>query len=405
VPITFHPASPILRVARLDASVDYYTRVLGFSVDWIHPGIIASVSRGSCNLMLSEGDQGHAGSWVWMGVGDAEALVAEVRAAGARIRQEPTNFSWALEAQLEDLDGNVLRVGSEPRPDRPYGPWLDMHGVLWGGTAAEPLRQAAVALMDADDLAAFERLLAEHPELACTRFNTGEGYFRWPFLLWYVAENPVRTGRLPSTIVAMARAIAAAARAAGATSLSRQLDYAVVLVATGRVPRESGRQAALIDVLLDEGATPGGVDDALAHGELAAARHLIDRGAPMSLAATLCLDGTDQDVMAAALGSSDVDRRRALMISAVCGRADAIRRVLAFGVDINAYGPPGCHAHSTALHQAVNAGSLDAVRALVEAGADLQRPDAIYKATPLGWAEHLGRDAIAAYLRANQDSR
>jgi hypothetical protein len=33
--------------------------------------------------------------------------------------------------QVEDLDGNVLRVGCEPRPDRPFGPWRDMRGDFW----------------------------------------------------------------------------------------------------------------------------------------------------------------------------------------------------------------------------------------------------------------------------------
>jgi hypothetical protein len=33
--------------------------------------------------------------------------------------------------QVADPDGNVLRVGSDPRPDQPFGPWLDMEGRLW----------------------------------------------------------------------------------------------------------------------------------------------------------------------------------------------------------------------------------------------------------------------------------
>jgi hypothetical protein len=32
----------------------------------------------------------------------------------------PTNFPWALEMQVEDPDGNVLRIGSEPKTDRPF---------------------------------------------------------------------------------------------------------------------------------------------------------------------------------------------------------------------------------------------------------------------------------------------
>jgi hypothetical protein len=33
--------------------------------------------------------------------------------------------------QIEDPDGNVLRIGSEAKPDRPVGPWRDMGGDLW----------------------------------------------------------------------------------------------------------------------------------------------------------------------------------------------------------------------------------------------------------------------------------
>jgi hypothetical protein len=33
--------------------------------------------------------------------------------------------------QLEDPDGNVLRVGSDPNPGEPIGEWLDMYGQRW----------------------------------------------------------------------------------------------------------------------------------------------------------------------------------------------------------------------------------------------------------------------------------
>ena len=61
---TFNPAVPILRVANLGASLDYYVRVLGFAIDWRDDTGIASVSRDRCTLMLCQGDQGHAGAWV-----------------------------------------------------------------------------------------------------------------------------------------------------------------------------------------------------------------------------------------------------------------------------------------------------------------------------------------------------
>ncbi|GLC25787.1 tetratricopeptide repeat protein [Roseisolibacter agri] len=141
-PVTFHGAIPILRVRDLAASVDHYVRVLGFATDWHYPGSIASVSRDRCSVFLSEGDQGTSGTWAWIGVSDATALHDELRARGATIRQEPTNFAWALELQVEDPDGNVLRMGSDPRADVPFGPWKDMRGELWFATPEGGWRKA-----------------------------------------------------------------------------------------------------------------------------------------------------------------------------------------------------------------------------------------------------------------------
>ena len=129
--LAFEGVSPILRVESLPASIDYYVRVLGFKLDWESPGIIASVSRDRCGVFLCEGDQGNPGGWVWVGVGNVERLFEEYSAKGAKIRHPPTNYPWACEMQIEDPDGNVLRMGSEPKPNEPFGAWRDMRGDLW----------------------------------------------------------------------------------------------------------------------------------------------------------------------------------------------------------------------------------------------------------------------------------
>ena len=129
--IEFEGVNPIFRVGNLPASIDFYVRVLGFQLDWESPGIIASVSRGRCAIFLCEGDQGNPGSWVWIGVADVERLFEDYSSKGAKVRNPPTNYPWAREMQIEDPDGNVLRLGSEPEPDAPFGPWRDMQGDLW----------------------------------------------------------------------------------------------------------------------------------------------------------------------------------------------------------------------------------------------------------------------------------
>jgi len=128
--VGFEGVTPVLRVQSVVASIDYYVQKLGFKVDWQAP-FFASVSRGRCHIFLSEGDQGHAGGWVWIGVEDAEALFEEYRVNGAKIRHPPTNYDWAYEMQVEDLDGNVLRMGSDQKDGEPVGEWLDMAGRRW----------------------------------------------------------------------------------------------------------------------------------------------------------------------------------------------------------------------------------------------------------------------------------
>jgi uncharacterized glyoxalase superfamily protein PhnB len=67
-------------------------------------------------IMICEGAQGQPGTWLWVGVEDAEALFGEFSAKGTRVRSPPQNFDWAYEFQIEDPDGHVLRFGSESKP-------------------------------------------------------------------------------------------------------------------------------------------------------------------------------------------------------------------------------------------------------------------------------------------------
>ena len=79
--------------------------------------------------------------------------------------------------------------------------------------------------------------------------------------------------------------------------------------------------------------------------------------------------------------------------------ASSLTALIALGVDIDAYSLV-IYPHATALHQAVAAGSLDAVEVLVQAGARLDIRDKIYDGTPLQWAEYGGHGKIARYLRS-----
>ena len=110
----FERANPVLRVANLERAVHYYVEVLGFiNASW-GGADFTCVTRDEASIYLSEGDQGHPGTWVWIGVEDVRALYDEYQRAGARILTPPENFPWACEMKIGDLDAHVLRFGSDP---------------------------------------------------------------------------------------------------------------------------------------------------------------------------------------------------------------------------------------------------------------------------------------------------
>ena len=288
----------------------------------------------------------------------------------------------------------------------------------------DSLFREAVSTIDAGDVAALERLLTAHPRLVHDRLESPgawlrdkvggalDDFFRQPYLLWFVAEDPVRNGRLPANIATVARAIIDAARRQGVQSLQEQLDYALRLVSWSWIARQHGVQIELIDALLDAGASPdGNPDNALVNGNLAAAGHLVDQGATLTLATALCLGRWD-DASRLAATASDREKQFGLVLAALNGKADALRLMLSAGADVNSPSED-LFSHGTPLHHAVCSGSLEAVEVLVDAGAELSTKDRAWNGTPLDWAEHYIREAkgdadgklypeIAAYLRAKE---
>lgn len=285
----------------------------------------------------------------------------------------------------------------------------------------------AVAAIDCGDVAGLERLVAANPALvrerlaspgAWLRETVGgalDGFFQRPYLLWFVAEDPVRHGSLPANIAAVARAIVEAARREAAPTLQEQLDYALTLVSWSSIARKHGVQIALIDVLVDAGAATGGnPNNALVNRNVAAAEHLLKRGAEMTLAAALCLGRWD-DVDRLVATATEPQKQFSFVLAALNGKADALRRMIRAGVDVNAPSAD-LYSHGTPLHHAVCSGSLEAVEVLVEAGARTGTKDSAWGGTPFGWAEHYlsegqenrrdKQDAeIAAYLRRHDGDR
>jgi catechol 2,3-dioxygenase-like lactoylglutathione lyase family enzyme len=111
-------AIPILRVEDAAVAVAWYER-LGFAKQWEHrfkpefPAFV-EVLRGSVRLFLSE----HTGdarpdTLVYLRVRDVDAIASEF---GVQVKDAP----WAREIELQDPDGNRLRIGTpsnQPSPE------------------------------------------------------------------------------------------------------------------------------------------------------------------------------------------------------------------------------------------------------------------------------------------------
>jgi hypothetical protein len=271
----------------------------------------------------------------------------------------------------------------------------------------------AVTAIDAGDIQTLTHLLGETPELAGARLKrpsrwlldalggTVPDFFAEPYLLWFVAEDPVRNGTLPANIADAARCIVASAQQHAAHSVQDQIDYCLRLVAWSWIARDAGVQIGLIDVLVDAAAAVvGGLpNDALVNRNTAAAAHLIDRGAPVTLAAAACL-GRWSVVTELGLHASHAQRQFAFVLAALNGHAGALTALLAVGADVNAHSND-LYSHASPLHHAVASGSLDAVRTLVAAGASAHAVDTAWSGTSLGWAQHYVDEATPSDKHAD----
>ncbi len=127
----FGSPMPVFRVKDVDASIAYYVNALGFKLRWRAGDSFACVGRDASAIFLTDDNQSQPRMWIWIGIEDARALHREYETSGAKIRNPPENFEWALEMQIEDLDGNVLRLASDPEKGQPLGVWRDADGVRW----------------------------------------------------------------------------------------------------------------------------------------------------------------------------------------------------------------------------------------------------------------------------------
>jgi hypothetical protein len=257
----------------------------------------------------------------------------------------------------------------------------------------DPAFRAAVAAIQAGDVAGLGRLLDAHPRLlheravepACYRESGREQYFLDPKLLWFVALNPIPDVPVPATIVDVTRVLLARGPA------QDDLDATLGLLISGAAAREAGRQLELMDALLAAGAraTPDAIDVALAHQEREAVAALLRAGYPSTAPIAAGLGRTDE-LPALLAGATRQEANRALGLAVINDQPYAARLALDAGADVGAFLP--VHAHSTALHQAALTDDVALIDLLLARGAPTDVRDRVWNGTPLDWAIHERRE-------------
>jgi ankyrin repeat protein len=211
--------------------------------------------------------------------------------------------------------------------------------------ADDPLAVAVVAAIQAGDVAALRRLLAEHPGLATARLGDGEcededrdeGEPAITRSLLHVATD--WPGHFPN-----GAAVVAALVGAGADPNAR---FTGPHTETPLHWAASTDDVDVLDALLDAGAdidAPGAViaggtplSDAVAFGPWSAARRLVERGARVAFreAAALGLLDRLEDALRADPPPAPDDVTHALWYACHGGQQPAAERLLAHGADLN----------------------------------------------------------------------
>jgi hypothetical protein len=229
-------------------------------------------------------------------------------------------------------------------------------------------------------------------------FKENDDHFR--VLFAYGLGQPIRPSRLNRVTE-------------GSSSLAAMLVQELCWAAIHNFPRR-------VELLLAHGVDPNApcprsdrtpYEEAVRAGHEAMAEDLVRRGArrvqldPVETFALACINGRRDEVRhrladhPALLDELGPTGRVELLHRALDAKnRDGIRLIVELGVDINGMIP-----HSgldrTVLHNAAGWGGLEMVKFLLDLGADPNRRDATYDATPLGWATHNDQREVVEYLK------
>jgi len=111
--------NPYLVVRDIKASLKYYVNILGFD-EYVETQNMAIIECDGHQIHLITSENAPTINRIWIGVDDIEMLYDQYKKNDVIFIQEPSNFSWAYQMIIQDLDGNKLIFGSAPKPELPF---------------------------------------------------------------------------------------------------------------------------------------------------------------------------------------------------------------------------------------------------------------------------------------------
>lgn len=105
---------PVLYSEDIRRSIDYYTRVLGFTGkwEWDDPPTFGGVDWGDVRIFFCKQGQGNPGTWICINVENVDTYYNFIKANGAEIKSPPEDMPWFMREMLvRDPDGHFIRFG------------------------------------------------------------------------------------------------------------------------------------------------------------------------------------------------------------------------------------------------------------------------------------------------------
>ena len=262
-----------------------------------------------------------------------------------------------------------------------------LQAVARANSPVKHFEQAADAIVTGD-LAGLKKILQVHPDLIRARSTRRHQ----ATLLHYISANGVEGYRqkTPRNVVQIAAILLHAGADVNATADVYGGSTTLALAATSLHPERAGVQEALLQLLLDQGASLDSsagliVHACLANGRVHAAEFLARRGARVDLEAAAGLGRLDRVQIffdeSGTANASNAQKERALLWACQYGHSRVVELLLRRGVPVQTQSGAG----QSALHWAVIGGRLDTIKLLLARGASLEAKNA-YGGTALGQA-------------------